>query len=112
MESLNRRFSNKRVVAAVSLDSRTCAGLQIADLLASAIFHTRKKIEETSLEEFLHNGTPKAKLAREIAAAMGVGSFADIRTPLLKIQTSHERSLKEIRHARKLSSSADAIASG
>lgn len=112
MGSLNRRFGNKRIVTAVSLDSRTCAGLQVADLLASAVFHTRKKIEETSLEQFLEDGTPKARLARDIAGALGVGSFADVRTPLLKVQTSHEFSLKEIRSASTMALSADAIASG
>lgn len=96
LQQLNGRFGNKRFVAAVSLDSRTCAGLQVADLLASAIFHYRRKVEEGSLELFLQNGSPKAQLSRAIAAALGVGSLADCNTSRLSIATSHEKSLKEL----------------
>lgn len=94
--SLNSRFGNKRVISAVSLDSRTCAALQIADLLASAVFHARKKIEENGLEQFLEDGTPKARLAKDIAAALGETHFVDCRTKLLKLKTSHEKSLTEL----------------
>ncbi|MGV0326932.1 DUF3800 domain-containing protein [Corynebacterium confusum] len=94
---LNKRFGNKRVVTAVSLDSRTCPPLQIADLLASAVFHARKKIEENGLEHFLDDKTPKARLAKDIAAALGETCFKDCRTDLLKLQTSHELSLTELR---------------
>lgn len=94
--SLNSRFGNKRVVAAVSLDSRTCSALQIADLLASAVFHARKKIEDNGLESFLGDRTPKARLAKDIAAILGETYFVDCRTNLLKLQTSHEKSLTEL----------------
>lgn len=98
--SLNGRFGNKRVITAVSLDSRTCPALQVADLLASAVFHTRKKIEDHGLERFLEDRTPKARLAKDIAAALGETHFADCRTPLLKLQTSHKKSLTELTRAR------------
>lgn len=94
--SLNSRFGNKRVVAAVSLDSRTCSALQIADLLASAVFHARKKIEDNGLESFLEDRTPKARLAKDIAAILGETYFVNCRTNLLKLQTSHEKSWTEL----------------
>lgn len=97
MDSLNQRFRNRRVVAAVSLDSRTCSALQIADLLASAVFHARKKVEENGLEKFLADKTPKARLAKEIAQILGEVYFEDCRTELLKLQTSHEKSLTQLK---------------
>ena len=112
MSQMNTRFGNKRLVAAVSLDSRTCAGLQVADLLASSIFYARKKTEELGLEGFLSSQTPKALLAREFATAVGSSHFADCNTDLLHIQTSHERSLREIRAACTIEPDAEAIAAG
>ncbi|MDK8477788.1 DUF3800 domain-containing protein [Corynebacterium pseudodiphtheriticum] len=94
--SLNSRFGNKRVISAVSLDSRTCPALQIADLLASAVFHARKKIEDHGLEKFLEDRTPKARLAKDIASTLGETHFADCRTDILRLQTSHEKSLTEL----------------
>lgn len=112
MNEVNERFGNKRIAAAISLDSRTCSGLQIADMVASAIFHARKKIEDKGLEAFLEDQTPKARLSRDIASALGSGYFRDCDTELLEIQTSHERSLLELRQAGRLSLSAEALASG
>lgn len=112
LASMNGRFGNKRFVAAVSLDSRTCAGLQIADLLASSVFHARKKIEDLGLERFLEEQTPKARLAREVAAALGSSHFADCHTDVLHVQTSHERSLRELRAAGTVALGADARATG
>lgn len=91
--SLNKRFGNKRVATAVSLDSRTCTALQVADLLASAVFHSRKKVEEGGLEAFLEDNSPKARLSKDIAASLGLTHFKDCRTELLRIQTSHKHAL-------------------
>ncbi|TRX50775.1 DUF3800 domain-containing protein [Corynebacterium guaraldiae] len=100
VNSLNNRFGNKRFATAVSLDSRTCPALQVADLLASSVFHARKKIEDVGLEAFLEDRSPKARLSKGIAAALGESHFGDCRTPLLKIETSHERSLTELKRQR------------
>lgn len=97
VSSLNSRFGNKRLTAAVSLDSRTCSGLQVADLLASSVFYARKQTEGLGLEGFLALSTPKARLARDIASCLGSSHFSDCRTDVLHIETSHERSLREIR---------------
>ena len=112
MHNINERFGNKRIAAAVSLDSRTCAGLQIADLVASAVFHARKKIEDGGLETFLDDSSPKARLARDIAASLGSTYFKDCSSEVLQIQTSHEKSLRELRKKTTLEVSADALASG
>lgn len=112
MNEINRRFGNKRIAAAISLDSRTCSGLQIADLTASAIFHARKKIEDKGLEAFLEDQTPKTRLSRDIAAALGSAYFKDCNSELLQVQTSHEKSLRELRQAASLEPSADALATG
>ncbi|MTD92313.1 DUF3800 domain-containing protein [Corynebacterium aurimucosum] len=100
VNSLNQRFGNKRFATAVSLDSRTCPALQVADLLASSVFHARKKIEDVGLEAFLEDRSPKARLSKGIAAALGESHFSDCRTSLLKIETSHERSLTELKRQR------------
>ena len=91
--SLNKRFGNKRVATAVSLDSRTCAALQVADLLASAVFHSRKKVEDNGLESFLEDNSPKARLSKDIASSLGLTHFKDCRTELVGVQTSHESAL-------------------
>lgn len=97
VSELNGQLGNKRLLSAVSLDSRTCSGLQVADLLASAVFHERTKIEEHGLSAYLQQGGTKPQLARRIAGALGVGTFDDCKTNVLTVQTSHERSLRELR---------------
>ncbi|KKO80551.1 hypothetical protein HMPREF2806_04075 [Corynebacterium sp. HMSC076G08] len=74
--------------------------MQVADLLASSVFHARKKIEDVGLEAFLEDRSPKARLSKGIAAALGESHFSDCRTSLLKIETSHERSLTELKRQR------------
>ena len=93
--SLNHRFGTKRIVSAVSLDSRTCPALQIADLLASSIFHARKKIEDLGFDGYVNDQSPKARLSKGIAYSLGVSAFEDCRTELVRVQTSHEESLTE-----------------
>lgn len=112
MSEMNTRFGNKRLATAVSLDSRTCPGIQVADLLASAVFHARKKIEDNGLEDFLDDQTPKARLARAIAASLGSSHFNDTMDGLLHLKTSHERSLREVREGAIVQVGADASASG
>lgn len=112
VSKVNTRFGNKRLATAVSLDSRTSPGLQIADLLASAVFHARKNVEAHGIEGFLTNQTPKARLSREIATSLGSSYFADCKSELLHLQTSHERSLHEVQTAASIIASADALATG
>lgn len=95
--AVNSRFQNKRFVSAVSLDSRTCIGLQVADIVASAVYHYRQGMDAEGLENYLRKGTPKAMLARHVAEALELGTLSDGQSRLAKIQTSFERSLREMR---------------
>lgn len=97
LTSINNRFGNKRFTSAVSLDSRTCYGLQVADLIASAVFFHRKSVEEHGLEGFARLTSPKASLSRRIAEILELPTFEDGVSPLANIQTSHEQSLTELK---------------
>lgn len=98
LNQINTRLGNKRFISAVSEDSAASRGLQVADLLASAVFHYRQKVEELGLEGYLRENTPKSRLSRSMASILGLGSFDDCRTtePTVRIQTSFEKSLREL----------------
>lgn len=96
LERINTKFGNRRFAAAVSLDSRTCAGLQVADLVASAAYHYRRTVEDIGQSAYLRLNTPKAQLARHVAEVLGVGDFSDFKSDLASVHTSHERSLREV----------------
>jgi hypothetical protein len=65
-ESVNRRLRRLAVVAALRLDSRSSDGLQIADLLTSAIaFEFRAQAGLAS------SSSPKAMLARHVRTSLG-----------------------------------------
>lgn len=99
INQLNGRFGNKRFLTGVSLDSQTCPPLQVADLLASAVFFYRKTVADGSLAAFNAKQNPKGQLAKHVAAAFGLATLDDVRQPNLSIQTSHEVSLRELRGA-------------
>lgn len=98
LTKVNERFGNKRFVAAVSLDSRTCSGLQIADLVASSVYFYRRTVEEVGVEGYYGIGTPKARLARHVAEALELANFNDGRSELANIQTSFPESLTEMKN--------------
>lgn len=73
-------------------------------VLGCGIFFHRKKITNrvnassvNGLGDFLDDQTPKARLARAIAASLGSSHFNDNMDGLLHLKTSHERSLQEVR---------------
>lgn len=80
---INRRFKTTRVVSAVSLDSRTCDGLQLADTVASAIAYERKM---TAAGE-MSSTTPKSVIARYLARGLDVENFNDTQSERVKIRT-------------------------
>ncbi|XCB29207.1 DUF3800 domain-containing protein [Arcanobacterium hippocoleae] len=96
----NSRLHNKRFVCAVSLDSRTNSGLQIADILVSSVFHARQKILNNGLESYLNDNSPKALLSKSIAHSLGISHFADCSNKIVRIQTSFQKSLKELKQMR------------
>jgi hypothetical protein len=85
--SVNERFKSMRVVSAVSLDSRTCDGLQAADMVASAIAHDRKTVNEFGRDHYSRLTTPKAQIAKYLARRFDLGDFEDIRTGKVNIRT-------------------------
>ena len=81
-ERVNKRLDRTAIVSAACLDSRTCAGLQVADLIASAVGFQRRHDAGVSGSDH----SPKAKVARRLQAAFGV-DFTDTRTDRVSIRT-------------------------
>ncbi|WP_172119571.1 DUF3800 domain-containing protein [Actinomyces faecalis] len=86
--AVNDAFRCMRVATALSLDSLTCDGLQAADLIASAIAHERKAMQDSTIEEFAARKTPKAQLSRYVATRLGLANFNDCRTERVRIRTA------------------------
>ncbi|MCU1678224.1 MAG: hypothetical protein JWM93_2982 [Frankiales bacterium] len=78
-EMVNKRLNATAVVQAACLDSRCTDGLQVADLVASAILFDRK--DESPMV------TPKSKVAARLKAAFGVSTLGDQRTSTVNIAT-------------------------
>ena len=89
--SINKQFGSTRIVSAVSLDSRTCDGLQLADLVASAVAHQRKSVHALGAVGAAGLRTPKAEVARYLARAFDVSDFADIQADKVRIRTAVAR---------------------
>jgi len=83
-EGINRRFKATRVVSAVSLDSRTCDGLQLADMVASAIAYERKMAASGGQ----HADTPKSVVSRYLARSFDLFDFSDAHGDRVKIRTA------------------------
>ena len=79
-KAVNRRFRNLSVVTAACLDSKTCDGLQIADLLAGAVAFEHRRLNGLS-------GKPnsnKAKVLQRLRSSLGV-DVLDGRTAQLNV---------------------------
>ena len=88
---VNRRLKATSVVTAACLDSKASDGLQVADLLASAIAFERRR-------QAGHHGSPtsvtasaKAKVAARLMAAFDRSDFADCREGRVNIATFRSR---------------------
>lgn len=86
--TINDSLRSTRIVSAVSLDSRTCDGLQLADLVASAVAHQRVGAKNSSAEAYLQNGSPKAEISRYLARTFGLADFSDVRTDRVNVRTA------------------------
>lgn len=82
---VNRSIGNTSVVGCLSLDSRTCELLQLADLVAGSIAWCRA--EEASTYKMKDN--EKKKLAAHVKAALGGVDFKDGKSLRLNIATYH-----------------------
>ena len=96
-QTINSRFRSMRVVSAVSLDSKTCDGLQLADMVASAIAYERKTIRAEGAETYAQRTTPKAEAAKYLARVFGVDSFNDVRNDRVNVKSIRpDRSQQEV----------------
>lgn len=86
-KTINDGYRTTRVISAISLDSRTSDGLQLADLVASAIAFERKMVRTRGAEAFLQANSPKAQLARYLSRTFDLPSFDDIKTQRVNIKT-------------------------
>lgn len=80
---VNRKFGGTSIVGAVCLDSRSNDGLQVADLVASAIAFERRLAKGAGGK----SSSPKARVAGRLRAAMSLDHFGDQRTPRVNILT-------------------------
>lgn len=67
--SVNRRLGRLAVVSVCRLDSKSCDGLQLVDILTSAVTQ-----EFRAAAGLAGTATPKAKLAEHVRAGLGVTS--------------------------------------
>ncbi|HTW19759.1 MAG TPA: DUF3800 domain-containing protein [Mycobacteriales bacterium] len=85
---VNTQLGRTAVVTAACLNSRTNDGLQVADLVASAIAFDRRK---GCLTKDKHPNSHKAKVAARLATAFGISSFDDVHTERVNIATYRRR---------------------
>lgn len=86
-DKINRHFRCTRVVSALSLDSCTCDGLQVADLVASSIAHQRRALRTQAFEQYASGRSEKTQLSLYLARTFGLTMFADQRTDRVNIKT-------------------------
>lgn len=80
--AVNSRFRNLSVVTAAALDSRTCDGLQVVDLLAGALAFDRRRAAGLSGAA----NSNKAKVVDRVKLALQ-SDFSDHRSPGINIAT-------------------------
>lgn len=80
---VNDRFGATNLISSVSLDSKASDGLQLADLVASAIAYDRRARQSKSVP-----GAPKAIVARTLATGFGLADLGDHRSGRVNILTS------------------------
>jgi hypothetical protein len=80
---VNKRLGSTRVISAACLDSRCSDGLQVADLVASAIAFERRRLAEESGSA----NSNKARVVNRLKEAFGGIDLTDCRTDRVNIQT-------------------------
>lgn len=90
-ERVNAHFGSTSLVAAIALDSRSTTGLQLADLVASAIYYDRCSREKIIQGQTMDAGSHKAQITRMLAGAFGLADLRDGRTNRSSILTSRAR---------------------
>lgn len=97
---VNKRFRATSVVSAACLDSKSTDGLQVADLVASAILFQRRQAPGVV------GTSPKAKVATKLATSFGVPDLRDQRAPRVNIATyrtspAEARRLRVVKNTRR-----------
>ncbi len=88
---VNKRLKSTSVVTAACLDSRSSDGLQVADLLASAIAFDRRREAGEHGSAGSKTNSNKAKVARRLMTAFDRTGFADCREGRVNIATYRRR---------------------
>jgi hypothetical protein len=84
---VNRSLAATRIVSAACLDSCSCDGLQVADLVAGAVAFDRRLHAGESGKA----GSIKGRVVSRLKTAFGVADFTDCRTDRINIQTWHQK---------------------
>ncbi len=87
-DMVNERFDCTSVVSALSLDSRSTPGLQLADLVASAVAFDRKTRGAMGKSQTPAAASPKAQVVRLLTTAFGLPDLGDVRKGRASILTS------------------------
>ncbi|PKQ25164.1 MAG: hypothetical protein CVT64_11155 [Actinobacteria bacterium HGW-Actinobacteria-4] len=95
LERVNQKLESMNLVSAVTLDSQSSDGLQLADLVVGAISCDRRLRSTNVAGHATRELSPKATVARMLAASFGVPSLADTRTSRVNILTSRARSTRK-----------------
>jgi hypothetical protein len=94
---VNKPLGNMAVVTAVSLDSRSSDGLQMADLVAGAIAFERRRVAGESGSA----SSMKARVVNQLKASFGT-DLLDCRTERVNIQTYRQKPrLSAVEHQQK-----------
>ena len=91
---VNKKLGSVSIVSAACLDSCTCDGLQVADLIAGAV---RWERASAAAESPYKSQTPKAQVANRLRAAFGGVDFGDgrtVRTNILTLQKPKRKTTK------------------
>ncbi|MEZ5167857.1 MAG: DUF3800 domain-containing protein [Acidimicrobiales bacterium] len=84
---VNKLLGSNGLVAAVCLDSRSCDGLQIADLVAGAVAFDRR----VAAGESGSASSPKGRLVLRLKSAFGIADMSDCREGRVNILTLDRR---------------------
>ncbi|HJF51250.1 MAG TPA: DUF3800 domain-containing protein [Brachybacterium paraconglomeratum] len=90
---INDGFKTMRIASSIGLQSTSCDGLQVADLVASSALYYLTQTQATGIAEYLVNGTPKAQLARHVASALTIGGFEECMNPKVRVIYADEKHL-------------------
>lgn len=88
--AVNRQIGRQALVSAVRMHSRSCWGLQMADVLTGAVAHQyRQKVDNTAKPR-----SPKGRTAADIAGYFNLESLVEADSQKFKVFTAEHRVVK------------------